>query len=153
MKKTTFATRLKQILSIRNIKQIELSRITGIPKSAISQYLKGSFEPKQDRLEILAHFLNVCEAWLMGYDVPMQNNNSPTDFASDNLLLVSSESPPINTETYSNGYIDNILDSLSTFEGGFALIGNGKITELSESEFEALRKVLEAIKPNDNKTD
>ncbi len=39
----------------------------------MSQYLKGAFEPKKDRLEAMARVLNVNEAWLMGYDgVPME---------------------------------------------------------------------------------
>lgn len=88
MKKTTCAARLQQILSIRDIKQIELSRITNIPKSAISQYISGAFEPKQDRLEILANALNVSEAWLMGYDVPM---NESCDYSFN---------PPNITEDY-----------------------------------------------------
>lgn len=147
MNKASFAVRLKKILSIRNIKQIELSRISGIPKSAISQYLRGSFEPKQDRLEVLARILNVSEAWLMGYDVPMNDCYSPDN---SNLCYIRCDSSKTNNEDEStNGYIDKILNSLITLEGGFALMGNGKITELSESEFEALKKVLEAIKPQE----
>lgn len=36
----------------------------------MSQYLHGSFEPKQQNLYALAKALDVSEAWLMGYDVP-----------------------------------------------------------------------------------
>jgi len=69
--KDTCASRLKKGLEIRNMKQSELCRITKIPKSAISQYISGSFEPKQDRVFLIASALNVSEAWLMGFDVPM----------------------------------------------------------------------------------
>ena len=69
--KESCAARLKQALYLRSLKQSDLARLTNIPKSAISQYLSGSFEPKQDRLEILAKILDVSEAWLMGYDVSM----------------------------------------------------------------------------------
>ena len=71
MKKESCATRLRYALNLRNIKHSELSSKTKIPKSAISQYLSGAFEPKQDRVELLAKVLNVSEAWLMGFDVPM----------------------------------------------------------------------------------
>ena len=70
----TFSNRLKKALSIKNMKQIELSEKSGIGKSAISQYLSGSFEAKQNALYLLAQALNVSEAWLMGYDVPMEKN-------------------------------------------------------------------------------
>lgn len=74
------ANRLALALSIRNMKQIDLCASTGIPKSAMSQYLKGSFEPKQDRIFLMAKSLNVSEAWLMGYDVPMEKEKlSPSE--------------------------------------------------------------------------
>ena len=65
-------TRLKQALSIRRMTQAELCQRTKIPKSALSEYLKGLYDPKQDRLLILAEALNVDPVWLMGYDVPME---------------------------------------------------------------------------------
>ena len=73
MTKETCATRIKKALAFRDMKQSELCNITNIPKSAMSQYVKGSFEPKQDRVYLIAKALNVSEAWLMGYDVPMSN--------------------------------------------------------------------------------
>jgi transcriptional regulator with XRE-family HTH domain len=72
--------RIAKALSIRNMKQSELCEITKIPKSAISQYLSGAFEPKQDRLHIIAKALDVDPVWLMGYDVPMEREkNSPEE--------------------------------------------------------------------------
>lgn len=68
--KDTCAKRLRAALDKTGLTQAELSRRTKIPKSAISQYLSGAFEPKQDRLELLAKVFGVPEAWLMGFDVP-----------------------------------------------------------------------------------
>lgn len=65
------SVRLRKALSIRNMKQTELSEKTRIPKSAISHYLRGSFVPKQDRAFIIAKALDVNPAWLMGFDVDM----------------------------------------------------------------------------------
>ena len=61
---------------------IELSRLSGIGKSAISQYLSGKVTPKQDKIYKLAQALKVSESWLMGYDEPMEQSPAP---ASDNL--------------------------------------------------------------------
>lgn len=66
-KNSTFRERLIEAMEIRKLRQSDLCEITGIPKSAMSQYVKGSFEPKQDRLWAIAKALNVNEAWLMGY--------------------------------------------------------------------------------------
>lgn len=68
--------RIKMGLRIRGMKQADLCQITKIPKSAISQYVSGAFEPKQDRIYLISKALNVSEAWLMGYDVPMERVNT-----------------------------------------------------------------------------
>ena len=73
--KESCATRLKKALSIRNMTQVELCQKTKIPKSALSEYLKGLYEPKQDRLLILSEALNVDPVWLMGFDIPMEKED------------------------------------------------------------------------------
>lgn len=78
-----FKNRLKKALLLRNMKPIKLSEKTGIPKSAISQYTTGYAKPKQDRIYLICKVLNINEAWLLGYDVPMEkantfNTNTPT---------------------------------------------------------------------------
>lgn len=76
----TCADRLKEALTIKGLKQSDLCRLTGIPKSAISQYISGAFEPKQDRMYLLSKALNVSEAWLMGLDVSMERmKDAPPD--------------------------------------------------------------------------
>ncbi len=75
MQKTT-ADRLKEILALKNMKQSELVELTGIGKSAISQYLSGKVTPKQDKIYLMAKALNVDEGWLMGYDVDMKKRPS-----------------------------------------------------------------------------
>lgn len=92
MKKDTFANRLYEGLTIRGLKPAELSRISGISKSSISEYLKGKYEAKQDGVYILSKALNVSEAWLMGADVPMERKNEQIDnntfLMSDNVIQI-----------------------------------------------------------------
>lgn len=71
MKISTFAARFKEALEIRHITQTELHERTGIGKGSISTYLKGTWKPKQDKVDLIAQALRVDPAWLMGYDVPM----------------------------------------------------------------------------------
>ena len=76
----TCADRIKKALRIKGMKQSDLCEMTKIPKSAISQYVSGAFEPKQDRIYLISKALNVSEAWLMGFDVPMERErNSPEE--------------------------------------------------------------------------
>jgi transcriptional regulator with XRE-family HTH domain len=73
--KESCALRLKKALSIRNMTQAELCQKTKIPKSALSEYIKGLYEPKQDRLIILSEALDVDPVWLMGFDIPMEKED------------------------------------------------------------------------------
>ena len=72
--------RIAKALAIKGMKQSELCKLAKVPKSSLSLYLSGAYEPKQDRIYDIARVLNVSEAWLMGYDVPMEKEkNSPSD--------------------------------------------------------------------------
>ena len=76
------ATRIKKALSIRNMKQSELCRLTKIATSAMSEYLSGRYDPKQDKIYLMSEALNVDPVWLMGFDVPMEKEQkkfSPHD--------------------------------------------------------------------------
>ena len=73
--------RIAKALMVRNMRQADLAEITKIPKSSLSLYLKGAYEPKDDRIYVIAKALRVSEAWLMGYDVPMERDEekSPSE--------------------------------------------------------------------------
>lgn len=64
--KETFAIRLKKALDRKGINAAELSRLTGVSESVISQYKKGEYEPKQRRLEQFSKVLDVSIPYLMG---------------------------------------------------------------------------------------
>ena len=83
------ATRIKKTLSIRNMKQSELCEKTKIPKSALSEYIKGIYEPKQDRVFEIAKALSVDPVWLMGFDVPMEVDDKK--ISSDEMQLTEGE--------------------------------------------------------------
>ena len=68
----TCANRIRTALKTRRMKQVELCQLAKVPESSLSLYLKGEYEPKQNRIYDMARVLNVSEAWLMGYDVPME---------------------------------------------------------------------------------
>jgi len=90
MEKTT-ADRLREYLDIYNMTQSDLMRKLNIPKSTFSQYINGKRLPKQNVLTYMAERMNVSEAWLMGFDVPMENKikfNIETD-SEGHLMLIA----------------------------------------------------------------
>lgn len=76
--------RLREALSVRGMKAIELSEKTDIPKGAISYYLAGKTQPKADRLNLICTTLNISEAWMLGYDVPMERTTEQKK--NDNIV-------------------------------------------------------------------
>ena len=83
-----FSERLKNALSERGMKQTELSERTGISKSSISEWLNGRYEAKADKIVLIAKALNVNESYLIGLDVPMENEveQSSTKTILDNIF-------------------------------------------------------------------
>jgi len=108
MKKTT-ADRLRQLMHERGLRQVDILEKAKpysdrfdiqIRKSDLSQYVSGKVAPGQGRLTILGLALDVSEAWLMGYDVPMQREGTvKADFQDINSLT------PHQTQVI-NAYID-----------------------------------------------
>lgn len=91
MRQYTTADRLKQIMSERNLKQVDIIE-KSIPfqtklgvklgKSALSQYVNGIQSPDQHKLSLLAMTLDVSEAWLMGYDVQKDREQDESSHTS-----------------------------------------------------------------------
>ena len=74
MSMSTTSQRIQEGMILRGYRQIDLVEKTGISKGALSSYITGRYEPKQNNIYLIAKALNVSEAWLMGFDVPMERN-------------------------------------------------------------------------------
>lgn len=66
--KKSFPDRFREVINNKDITQTELSKITGITQSSISDWLNGKYSPKQDKIDILAKALGVSPAYLMGWE-------------------------------------------------------------------------------------
>lgn len=80
------AQRLREIMDQRGLRQRDLVALVApycekygvtITKSHISLYVNGKVEPNQWKLLVLGRALGVSEAWLMGFDVPMEKPKMP----------------------------------------------------------------------------
>lgn len=89
----TIANRLRMALDMRGMKQSELSELTGIGKSSISTYLRGSYIPKQKNIYKMAKVLNVNESWLMGEDIDSARKNAYTASPDSNLVTIHYAGP------------------------------------------------------------
>lgn len=103
----TTANRLKEALKVRGKRQIDVIKATGIDKGALSHYLKGTYEPKQDTIYKIAKFLNVSEMWLWGYDVPMER----TPEQKNNDILTD-----VVIKAKSDVYLMSVIEKLNTLD-------------------------------------
>lgn len=71
-----FQRRLKAAMALRNLKAVELSQRSGVGKSDISNYLKGAYNAKQDKVFLLARALDVDPGWLSATDQAEFNEES-----------------------------------------------------------------------------
>lgn len=86
--KEKICNRIREAMRIRSLKQSELVEKTGIGKSSISTYLSGEYEPKQKNIYKIAEALDVSEAWLMGYDVPLERELTTNKLKEDESRFV-----------------------------------------------------------------
>lgn len=70
---STLQDRLKEAMALRGMRAVDLVNASGVSKGSISLYLSGRNIATNDRLYAIAKALRVNPAWLMGYDVEMND--------------------------------------------------------------------------------
>jgi len=65
-----FSYRLRKAMADKKIKASELSKLSGVGKADISNYLNSKYVPKQDKCYMLAEALECDPGWLMTGDEP-----------------------------------------------------------------------------------
>lgn len=88
--KESFFTRFKKTLDESGLTQSQLSKITGIRASSISDYYNGRYLPKQDKITLIASALNVSPSWL-SCTVPEQKDLSKVS----NIILPQAVRVPV----------------------------------------------------------
>lgn len=116
MDKVDIKERIKQGLEIREITQTQLAARANIDKGQLSSYISGKYKPRQNNIDAIASALNVSEAWLMGFDVPMErvtnkvetNQSVPKSVECKEILEVCEQLTPHNQRkvlTYSKNLL------------------------------------------------
>ena len=117
----SFSSRLNVAMAFRNVKQIDFVHAAEkfnikLGKSHMSQYVSGKTVPRADIAHFLAAFLQVNEDWLMGKDVPMEQNavilpaieSDETQPDNNSASAQSTEGKTMRTFTKSHK-LDNVL--------------------------------------------
>ena len=87
-----FAKRMKEAMKLSGICQSDLTLITGISKSGISQYISGKYMPKPKYMKLIADALGVDHGWLAGFsdNAPAGLRQSPESKRAEIELLKAS---------------------------------------------------------------
>lgn len=83
------AKRLKEAMNEKNISAIELSKRSGVGKSAISHYVNGRYCPQNRNAVLIADVLGVNPTWIMGFDV--EKHIPKSEIMRDNIILTQQE--------------------------------------------------------------
>jgi len=65
---SSFGERLKQAMTLRGVRAVDISANTDISKPQLSNYIRGKYSPKREAIVKIARYLRVSEIWLIGYD-------------------------------------------------------------------------------------
>lgn len=114
MKITDSKHRLKELLNESGDTQNEMARKTGLTKSAISNYINGTREPRQDAILKISNTYNVNPAWLMGCDVPKHEDSRSDEDIKEFFELLKADSPDKESIAEARKIIEMATDSKNT---------------------------------------
>lgn len=151
MKETT-QQRLRQLMSERNSKQIDILNMSKkyqdkynikMSKSHLSQYVNGKSSPDQHKLYLLAQTLGVSEAWLLGYDVPKEKDSEVSSIET----IYNQLDPPRKAKVYNFAEYQlkeqNRKTSIVVTIKGYVSAGTGEWLEETSEEVEFSGEVPE----------
>lgn len=98
-----FQIRLRQVLADKKMTASELSRLSGVGKSDISNYLNGRYLPKQDKVYLLAKALDVNPGWLMTGIEQITEEKKPIVIPDSKMFLKVMERFPLHRSVCDEG--------------------------------------------------
>ncbi len=120
-KKAELKDRLNEAMDARGLRAVDIVEKTSIPKVTLSYYRSGKTTPRADKLYELARVLDVSEAWLLGYDVPMARTD----------------------DQKKNDQLAKLIVKLRTDENFYNTVS--KLAGLSESKYRGVEQLLAAL--------
>lgn len=133
MNTNDFGNRLKEVMNLRGIKQIELAEKTGISRGALSSYISGRWEAKSNNLYKLAYALNVSPAWLLGLDSTMKQNTSNNHIIGARI---------IEARKAKNITAKELADKIHVAASTISRYENGEINKIKMPVIDAIARAL-----------
>ena len=100
-----FAQRLTRLIDTTDETTYSLGDKLGLSPATISRYANGLMKPKVPTVASMAQIFGVNEAWLMGYDVPMKNEEKVRKISDEELKFA----------LFGGDVTDNKLDEVKKF--------------------------------------
>ena len=107
--------RYLEMLKENKLKNIDVSRATGIPASTFSDWKKGKSSPKRDKIEKIANFFDINPDWLAGTSdikIKLQNNLNEREQS----YYLNPETSKIAQEIYDNKELSLLFDAAKDAE-------------------------------------
>lgn len=162
-KRVSTGTRLKQLMSERGLKQVDILKASEpyqkklnvqLKKSTLSQYVNDKQSPDDNRIYLLSQTLGVSEPWLMGFDVSKEMEKKDKLNLVDEISKVVNKLDPIRqnkVKVYADNQLNDQLNNSSISEKGNSIpvVHNSAVaanptellygdTELQDEEFERI---------------
>lgn len=80
--------RLREMLDILNLKQVDICKRCHIEKSSMSNYISGKRQPNRDNLVMISEPYGINPVWLAGYDVPMYLDEIDENLVTEKTILI-----------------------------------------------------------------
>lgn len=107
--------RYLEMLKEKGIKNIDVSRATGIPASTFSDWKKGKSSPKRDKIEKIANFFDINPDWLAGTsDIKIKLKNNLNE--QEQSYYLNPETSKIAQEIYDNKELSLLFDAAKDAE-------------------------------------
>lgn len=103
------------MLKEKGIKNIDVSRATGIPASTFSDWKKGKSSPKRDKIEKIANFFDINPDWLAGTSdikIKLQDNLNE----QEQSYYLNPETSKIAQQIYDNKELSLLFDAAKDAE-------------------------------------
>ena len=75
-----------ELCRINNLKPADVSRATGIATAALTNWKKGNYTPKQDKLYKIANFFNVSIEYLATGKEPEKKSHAILTFEEESII-------------------------------------------------------------------
>jgi transcriptional regulator with XRE-family HTH domain len=107
--------RYLEMLKEKGIKNIDVSRATGIPASTFSDWKKGKSSPKRDKIEKIANFFDINPDWLAGTsDIKIKLKNNLNE--QEQSYYLNPETSKIAQQIYDNKELSLLFDAAKDAE-------------------------------------